>query len=382
MRSAEELRKIVKDSKEFEELDRDERIEWFSHQLFNKPSSEIKYLLVTNHIHKQLLDEENTRTGLYQWINVFRGEVKLPREVESYKDYDIVQVNLSAQDVNLVADIREELGEESHTLLVANNDYTTEIWESAFQFPTTMGREISKADMLFGTEYYQTTALNEVSGRKCFIIPHPADIRRLKTLPKIEKKNIISTVWRRYDNRTVVPSLAVRGHGLTTQLIGYDKDKDQRVHVTTPLYDYVLAGTNYMDYCDQLRESKIVYDPFTYHSYSRGTVDCAAMGVAYVGSDRTQSSQMLYPFTTIDPYDIKKARELISRLNNDKEFYDKVVNYALERSEFYNHTNSKERYLTALYESKKEGREQKFNHVRRVVLEHSNGVEAFDYGRR
>ena len=51
----------------------EERIEDLSQEIFGKPSKDIKYLLVTNYIHKQLLEEELARTGLYQWLNVFRG---------------------------------------------------------------------------------------------------------------------------------------------------------------------------------------------------------------------------------------------------------------------------------------------------------------------
>jgi len=337
-------------SKTQEEL-QSENIEELSQKIFGKPSKDIKYVLVTNFIHKQLLDEELTRTGLYQWINVFRGDVKYPRDILDYNEYDIVQVNLSAQDVYLLGDIKEALGENSKTKLIVNNDYTTEMWGKAFDYPTMLERELRYPDMVFGTEYFQITALAEISGRKCYVIPHPADIRRLKSLSELPKQPVISTLWRRYDNNSYIPSLVARNHGLTTQLIGYDKNVDPRFHLTTTLFDYVLAGTNYFDFCDQLRESQIIYDPFTYHSYSRTTVDTAALGVAVVGSDRTQSMQMCYPYTCVDPYDVNKARLLIDKLLEDKDFYKKVVDTALEMSEFYNHTNSKERYLVALHDS-------------------------------
>lgn len=325
--------------------------EEMSQKIFGKPSKDIKYVYVTNYIHHQLLEEEITRTGLYQWINVFKGEVKYPRDIVDYNDYDIVHVNMSGQDISLVGDIREAIGENSKTKLVVNNDYTTELWGTSFDFPNSIRREITNADMLFGTEYYQVTALSELSGRQCYIIPHPADIRRLKHLPKMDNKEIISTIWRRYDQHSYIPHLVTRNHGYTTQLIGYDKGKDRKPYVTTPLYDYVFEGTNYFDFCDQMRECKIVYDPFTFHSYSRATVDTAAMGVAVVGSDRTQSMKICYPYTTVDPYDVVKGRQLIEKLINDKDFYDLVVKTALERVEFYNHENSKARFLVALEES-------------------------------
>jgi hypothetical protein len=214
-----------------------------------------------------------------------------------------------------------------------------------------MRRELSVADMVFGTEYYQVSALTEMLRRRVYVIPHPADVKRLKVLPKIPQKDIITTIWRRYDNHWYTPALAVRNHGLTTNLIGYDKSLNPKTWLTTTMFDFVYEGTNYFDFCDQMRASKIVYDPFTFHSYNRAIVDCAAMGVAVVGSNRTQSIMTLYPDTAVDPYDVVGARKLIDRLIEDKAFYDKVVKTAQEKAEIYNHKNSMEKYLTALDES-------------------------------
>jgi len=339
----------------------EEIIERLSQKIFGKPSKDVKYLLVTGYIHQQLIEEEITRTGLYQWINTFNGEIKYPRDVKDYNDYDIVQVNMSLQDIPLVSNIWEQLGKNSKTKIILNNDYTTEAWGNTFTDPNTLKREISKADMLFGTEYYQTTALSELTGRKCFIIPHPADVKRLKALPKKPKKDVISTIWRRYDRFSYIPHLVTRNNGLTTQLIGYDKNLDKRVWLTTTMFDYVVSGTNYFDFCDQMRESKIIYDPFTFHSYNRAIVDCAAMGVAVVGSNRTQSINLCYPYTSVDPYDVVGGRRLIERLMTDKDFYDKVVNTALEKVEYYNHINSKLKYLLALDESLNDKNEKEKN---------------------
>lgn len=338
------------------ELTQEERINALSQKIFGKPAKDLKYLLVTNYIHQQLLEEELARTGLYQWVNVFKGEVKYPRDVIDYNEYDIIQINMSSQDTYLVSEIRSKLKTDGKTKLVVNNDYTTELWGTSFQHPTALAKELNEADLLFGTEYYQTTTLSELTGRRCYVIPHPADVKRLKNLPKRPVKEIISTIWRRYDNFSYVPSLAVRNHGLTTQLIGFDKSVDKRVWLTTTLYDWVFSGTNYFDYCDQMRESKVVYDPFTFHSYNRGVVDCAAMGVPVVGSDRTQSVNVCYPFTKVDPYDTLSARKMIERLLTDDAFREKVIKHAQEAVEIYNYENSMEKYLTALDEALALGR--------------------------
>ena len=323
-----------------------------SQKLFNKDFSDIKYLLCTNYVHQTLLDEENTRTGLYQWLNVFDGDVKYPRDVDDFNKYDIIQINMSTQDLPLINTIKSQLNpNNTRTKIVVNNDYTTELWGASFPHPDTLAREIQNADMIFGTEYFQVSTLSELVKRKVFIIPHPADVRRLKSLPSIEKKPIISTIWRRYDNFSYVPHFAVRNHGLTTRLIGFDKDKDSRTWLTTSLYDYVLAGTNFFDFTSQLKESMIVYDPFTLHSYNRAGVDCAAMGVAIVGSNRTQSMNVCYPYTTVDPYDTASARVLINKLLTDKEFYNTVIETAKKNVEIYSHDNSAMLYMNSLLDS-------------------------------
>lgn len=342
---------IEYNSDEYQDMSQDERLNWLSHKLFNKNYDKITYVLVTHYIHQQLLDEDKTRTGLYQWQNVFDGVVKYPREIKRYDDYDIVQVNMSTQDVPLVSIVRNALGKDSKTKLVLNNDYTTEMWGLSFPHPEVLYNSVAELpDMVFGTEYYQTTALSLLTKRKCFVIPHPADVKRLKSLPKIPTKDAISTIWRRYDNFSYIPSLAVRDLGYKTRLLGYDKNVDKNTWLTTSLFDEVYGGTNFFDFCDLMRESKVVYDPFTFHSYNRAIVDCAAMGVPVVGSNRTQSINVCYPYTKVDPFDVSSAKKLIEKLCVDDDFRKKVVDYAREHVEVYNHKNSMEKYLMALYE--------------------------------
>lgn len=343
-----------------------------SNELFSKDFSDLKYVMVTNHIHKILLDEDLTRTGLYQWINVFKGNVKLPREIEDYNDYDIVQINMSAQDIPLIHEVRSKISDSSNTKLVVNNDYTTEMWSKSFEHPVYISEALKKADFIFGTEYFQSTALAELSDRKVYVIPHPADVNRLKKLPKKNVLPVVSTVWRRYDNHAFIPSLAVRNLGVSTHLLGYDKGLDPKNWITTSLYDLVLPTTDYKEFCNQLAESAVVYDPFTYHSYSRTTVDTAALGVPVVVSNRTQSGNICYPYTTVDPYDVTTARQLIQRLLTDDDFRKLVVDTASERVEAYNHDNSRKLYLKCLYESVLEGRDVKPREVVKVKYNYDN----------
>jgi len=133
--------------------------------------SKYKYLMLTNHVHKQLLDEELTRTGLYQWLNVHRGIIRPSVEVppEDYEKFDIIHINLSAQDANLVKTVKDTLGKNSSTKLIANGDYTCELWQSSlpgFGYPEAVRRDVQEADAIFGTEYFMCTAMGEWFKRK------------------------------------------------------------------------------------------------------------------------------------------------------------------------------------------------------------------------
>ena len=163
----------------------------------------LKYLMLTNYIHERLINEEEClRTGLYSWIPIFDGEIKYFKDVKpsEYKNYDIIHVNLSGQDIHIVGEIKEALGPDSKTKLVVNNDYTIELWQGSFDYLPTIKREINHADMVFGTEPNQVGTLEVLLGRKVYLIPHPCFVKRLKTLRPKQLKDVISVVSHRYDN--------------------------------------------------------------------------------------------------------------------------------------------------------------------------------------
>jgi hypothetical protein len=323
-------------------------------------SKKPKFLMLTNHIHRNLLEGEDClRTGLYSWIPVFDGDVKSFQEInkEELKDYDIIHINLSTQDIHLVKEVRKIIGKDSKTKIVVNNDYTVELWLNsggAFEFPYTLAHELEGADMIFGTEPNMVGTLEVLTGRKVHLIVHPGFIKRLKTLRPKRKLGVVSVVHHRYDNNGVVPGIALRDLGYPVRLIGYDKDADRRPYVTETLYKYILPGTNFMDFCDQLLESEVVVDPFLLTSQSRVGWDCAALGVPLVGSDRNYSVQQCFPYTMSSPLDAKTLRETTKRLLVDKTFKDKVVQYAFEKVEMINYDNSRAKYLEALKEGSPE----------------------------
>lgn len=330
-----------------------DEIERISQKIFGKPSKDVKFLMLTHFIHRPLLENEDClRTGLYSWIPVFDGEVKHFHEIdpEEIKKYDIVHINLSGQDIQIVPAVREILGKNSKTKLVANNDYTVELWQKSFEYLPMLKREIDHADMLFGTEPNQVGTMEVLMERKIHQITHPCFTRRLKTLTPKRNLPVISVVSHRYDHYDIIPSLAVKGHGLKTRLIGYEKNSDPRQYATMTYYNEIQSAENYMAFCDQLQESRLVVDPFTLTSQSRVGWDCAALGVPLVGSDRNYSVQKCFPKTMVPPFNIKAMREMVEKLLKDEAFRKEVIDYAREAVDYVSYENSKLKYFKALEE--------------------------------
>lgn len=314
----------------------------------------MRYCQITNFRHDQLISGEFlTRSGLYQTVSVFKGDVYLYNEIkDNLEDFDVIQVNLSAQDFHLVNNIKERL-KSSSTKIVANCDYTTELWQSSFDYIDTMKRELSGADMIYGTEPKMAGTLQTLINRKVHVLPHPTDVKRLKTLSTPDKDDYISVNWHRYDNFSMIPAITVRDLGKKIQLIGYDIKSDRKRYVTGYLYDRVISGTNFLDFTEVLMKSPIVFEPFTLNSYGRTTTETAALGVPTVGSNRVESVRRCFPKTCLDPYDVVGNRKMIKKVLENEKFRNEVIDYAKEACEFYNKENSKNRYLEALSEGSK-----------------------------
>jgi len=177
--------------------------------------------------------------------------------------------------------------------------------------------------------------------RKVHTIVHPCFVKRLKTLRPKQKLDVISVVSHRYDNYHIVPSLAVNDLGYKTRLIGYDKNADTKRWVTSTCYNEVLDAENYMTFCEQLMESKIVVN----NDY---TVELWQSSFDYPPTLRRELQYA--DMTAVSPYNIKEMREMIKKVLNDEKFRQKVIDYAQNAVEYVSYESSKKKYLGALKE--------------------------------
>lgn len=315
----------------------------------------LKWCYVSNYIHRNLIEGEDLlRTGLYSWIPVFDGEWRQFQEMDpsEYEKFDVIQVNMSAQDLHIPKMIRDHIGPNSKTKIVCNNDYTVELWSPSFEIPDAWKIYYEPADMIFGTEPYQSGALEVLLKRKVHTITHPCFTKRLRSMRRPHKPGVVSVVAHRYDMNIIPPGIAMANlPNAKSRLIGYEVGADRKKFVTSCLFNgQIFPMTNYQDFCEQLMDSEVVVDPFTLTSQSRTGWDCAALGVPLVGSDRCYSTRVCYPFTACDPYDVKKMRELTLKVLNDAEFRKKVIDYASEAVEVVSYDTAKQKYLDALEE--------------------------------
>lgn len=283
-------------------------------------------------------------TGCYQWIKLWDGDCKNYSDVkDKLEDYDVVQVNLDPMDIQMLPDIKERL-KNSSTILIGNHDHAPELWNQSIEHPYSFKHMVNCCDGIFATTPTAKNLMEHLLDRKIPMIPHPCETHLLKRFGVASKFNHISIVHHRYDNNVLMPWIHLHKQKKALSLVGYMAKEDPRTRNTQCLYDNIIPYMPFSDFIKLLKESYWVYDSYNGYSYGRIGCDTACLQVPLVGCDKVYSHQKLYPFTSVDQYDVKKINEIFTKLTNDGEFYQKVIDYAYEKVEYFNWKNSKQRY--------------------------------------
>jgi len=312
----------------------------------------MKYALVTKHIWKDLLGDQLIKQGLYQWRQIFKGDVLDFNQVtkDQLEQYDIVHVNLCTNDVPVAITLGSVLKNTSVKLIV-NVDYAVEMWDRMFTNVRQFLYALKSADFIFAVEPLQKQVLELLMGTPIDLIPHPVDTKRLKEwcLPKDKRYDFILTMYHRYDMQKLVPSMISRV-AKTLQPIAVGVADEP-----LPKELYIMSGgmLAYYDYLRLLRICKIGVEYYSVHSHGRFASECACLKVPLVSTNFSYNSVKFYPYTTKSPSDISSMALTIKRLYEDEAFYDKVIHTAYKRVEEHNWENSKKRLLSRLEDIKK-----------------------------
>src|SRR3990167_7221723 len=133
---------------------------------------------ITNEM-KSALEEIPRRGGMYHWLFLFKGSIMPINQVtkKELENFDVVQVNLSPIDQIMIPKLKEML-KDSSTLLIGNNDYVVESWDTWNQHPLQYLQTQELCDAIFGTEEHQVSFLRD----DAYVIPHPHFIDMLKKI--------------------------------------------------------------------------------------------------------------------------------------------------------------------------------------------------------
>lgn len=304
----------------------------------------MKFCYTAYRLFDELLNNKPMATGCYQWLRVFDGEAVDYNQLDDPEKYDVIQVNLDGLDCRIIPDLKHRLGNSS-TIIAANQDYAPEGFHMGFSLLSDLKSGLLYADTIWATSPSAQGMLSMISNKPVHMIPHPCETHVLKHLNSVIENDWCIVHHHRYSNDVITPYLVFEALDLEFGLVGYAPSFDNNPKRTKAIYRSIVNRQGYLDFLKLIKEAK--YALFLSPSYTYGRIPCdtACMHRPLITSKNIFSGQVCYPLTSIDPYDVKAARTLLERLMKDDSFYQEVCDIAYYNVEFFNHINSKNRFM-------------------------------------
>jgi hypothetical protein len=297
-------------------------------------------------------------SGLFAWHAAFKrfggeGDLSANLTREFMEHYDAIHVNYTPGNASYVAAIRDTLGK-SDTKIVMNIDHAIDMFSTMDYF--ILEKMSSSADFIFHVEELATNRLERCLGRKVWCIPHPCDVWTISKFYKqiVPQNHVISCQHHRYLNSWEYGFYATKKirkeFEVSTVLMNYWLDGRPPVPIDA-YFDDILERMDYPDYIQALARSYINMDMTPMHTYGRGVIDAAALGIPTIGSNTISAARKLFPSLTCDSMDDAKMESLLRGLLMDVEFTQSCVDNALDTVKYYDYTHSVERW-NVMMESK------------------------------
>lgn len=319
----------------------------------------MKYLLLTEGAayFPELL-KPFERAGLYNWMRVFNGEIRLWGDIKKRKselcDYDIIHINSYGQDIGLAAKIEQYL-EGSKTKLIVNMDLSVNYFDKDMHLRDFIA-DIHAADLLFSVEPTQVNLINYlayITKRKkkgwATLMPHPVNIPMLidKAWVDYDKRmNIVAFQYHKYDGQWEIPRMLMVN--LPTDwfgaMMGYTKESinmEDMPHMVMPFQEWDK-------YIHFLARCKIGFEYRTHKAASRFVMEAGALGIPVITTKDSHMGQLIFPEICFEVGDYMAIRAAIEKLIADEEYRLKLARDGLERLEPYNFENSKKKMLEVI----------------------------------
>lgn len=293
-------------------------------------------------------------SGLYCWTSAFRdaggkGTMKATMDKDYLEQFDIVHVNFTPGHPTYIQAIREELGKNSSTKIIANVDYAVSMWGNIN--PRMMRTQLEMADMVFHVEWTGARILTNYLEKPVPCIPHPVDtdrIKKLRTQPN--DPPTITCQWHRYHATWEGYYYALHRLPIARILVNMFGDRPGMTDIESQ-FDQVLPATDYITYLKTiLAPAWINIDLAPDRTFGRGVVDAAALGIPTIGSMSIDAMSSIWPELTVDPYDHKEIENLVCKLGDEPDWAKELSDRGQERCVRWNTKNSYEKMRKALEE--------------------------------
>jgi hypothetical protein len=296
--------------------------------------------------------EDIPLSGLFNWSIALNGVRAFPRTREDAAKYNLVHVNITQNNLNMLPQL-DELLDRSVTKVMYNVDYALEMWYPSFRFPTLFLREMDKADYIFAVEEQMADLLSQLLKRPVEHMPHPCAVDKLKALQKTgdaARRTEIGVSIHSYETNLLLPALAFRLAGLEKSkwILSLIGDAGANAGMVAHLYSHIIGQIKYSDLMRHLAESYAIIESYTLRSYGRLTIDCAALAVPVIGSRCVDSQRFLFPDLCTDNNEITKQAALLKQLINEPAFWSHCVEKALDIVEYYSFESCAKRMLAFL----------------------------------
>ena len=300
---------------------------------------------------------------------------------EDLGGYDVYLTNVSSTETEYIPVIRMAAPDAK---IVACFDYGFDIVGDYFLTLERVKRVLSWADRLFSVNRNQLDWLRTIlPDRKIAHCPHPVDVEHASAYrrPPEGRDLGVAAMWHQYDNQHVQSlevlravereigrpihkvlvglkgrHMAERGMRVPTSAVAMTDDgkggqrpldpDSGRYTVEAPPgagWDGVLPYVGVQPWYDSLSRFRAALDLYTVNSIGRFGMDCAAVGVPLAASNMSDSSDVLWPQTRVNPFEPRGAVRVLSRLLTDREFYGQVERIAVGKVAFYNFERSRQR---------------------------------------
>lgn len=288
-------------------------------------------------------------SGLFNWSVAFNGDRKYPRTQEEFDKYNLLHVNITANNIFLIPDLIKKI-DRNKTKLILNVDYALELWNTHFKHPTFLFHVLDMADYIFSVEERMAETLSLVLKRPVACIPHPTDITNIQKFKNTERWKTIGVMHHVYDQNIVLPALAINSvleenPSWNSAAVGGVANEKEFGHLYTQFVPYTDQFENFIKYISQLY---CMVESYTVHSYGRVTVEAAALGIPVIGSNLVSSQRRCFEGLTTEVSDILGTSKFLHNLLNDNELWTYHAQNAVKKSEYYSFENCKQLMLQHL----------------------------------